>query len=193
MGCGERSPGILAACYSGATRLGWPPMVTPKIKKLAEAKAAVELLEESLAKELASLPSDYGFVSMEEFIAAVRAAGRSRRRAPDRPRAQKRRTRAKITEGTRAKVKKLVKSGKTGSQIAKSLRISVPSVQNIKKAIGLVKSAKKAARKPKMRRAKAKPVAAPKARSKRVAPKRPAAPESKPAEAPTGPAPAPSA
>jgi DNA-binding CsgD family transcriptional regulator len=37
-------------------------------------------------------------------------------------------------------VKKLVGAGKTGSEIAKSLGISLPSVQNIKKALGLVKS-----------------------------------------------------
>jgi len=52
----------------------------------------------------------------------------------------KRRKRAVITDQTRAEVKKLVESGKTGSQIAKTLGISLPSVQNIKKAIGLVKA-----------------------------------------------------
>jgi DNA-binding CsgD family transcriptional regulator len=37
-------------------------------------------------------------------------------------------------------VKKLVEGGKTGSQIAKALGISLPSVQNIKKSLGLVKA-----------------------------------------------------
>jgi hypothetical protein len=37
-------------------------------------------------------------------------------------------------------VKRLVESGKTGAQIARTLRISLPSVQNIKKALGLVKA-----------------------------------------------------
>jgi DNA-binding CsgD family transcriptional regulator len=36
-------------------------------------------------------------------------------------------------------VKKLVKAGKSGSQIAKAVGISLPSVQNVKKALGLVK------------------------------------------------------
>jgi hypothetical protein len=186
--------GILAACCKEPTHLNWLSMVTSKIKKLAEAKAAVELLEQSIAKELAALPSDYGFVSVEEFIIAVKAAGRSKRRGPGRRKVQKRRKRAKITEGTRAKVKKLVKAGKTGSQIAKALKISLPSVQNIKKALSLVKTAKKPVRKPKVLRAKAKRFAAPKVRVKRVSPKKSAAPESKPAEASAEPAPpAPSA
>ena len=51
----------------------------------------------------------------------------------------KRRKRAVITDVTRSGVKKLVEAGKTGSQISKSLGISLPSVQNIKKALGLVK------------------------------------------------------
>jgi hypothetical protein len=33
----------------------------------------------------------------------------------------------------------MVDSGKTGAQIAEALSISLPSVQNIKKALGLVK------------------------------------------------------
>ena len=44
-----------------------------------------------------------------------------------------------ITDETRAQVKKMVDAGKTGAEIAESLKISVPSVQNIKKALGLVK------------------------------------------------------
>jgi len=39
-------------------------------------------------------------------------------------------------------VKKLAKAGKTGSAIAEELGISLPSVQNIKKALGLVKARK---------------------------------------------------
>ena len=44
-----------------------------------------------------------------------------------------------ITDDTRAQVKKMVESDKTGAEIAKALGISLPSVQNIKKALGLVK------------------------------------------------------
>ena len=61
------------------------------------------------------------------------AGGRPKGRRP------KTRKRAKITDAIRAKVGKLVKAGQTGSQIAKALGISLPSVQNIKKALGLVR------------------------------------------------------
>jgi len=39
-------------------------------------------------------------------------------------------------------VKKMTEAGKTGSNIAAALKISLPSVQNIKKALGLVKARK---------------------------------------------------
>jgi len=68
--------------------------------------------------------------------------------------------RAKITAAVRATVKNLVKAGKSGAQIAKAAGISSASVQNIKKALGLVKTAKKAPRK-----AKAKPKAPARQRS----------------------------
>ena len=50
----------------------------------------------------------------------------------------RRRKRAKITDETREQVKKMVAEGKTGAEIAKTVGISLPSVQNIKKAAGLV-------------------------------------------------------
>lgn len=83
-----------------------------------------------------------------------------------------RRRRAKITDAVRTKVRKLVKAGKTGSQVANVLGISLPSVQNIKKALGLVKPAKKATSKPKARQAAAKPKVAPKAKKRRLVPKK---------------------
>jgi DNA-binding CsgD family transcriptional regulator len=53
-----------------------------------------------------------------------------------------RRKRATITDATRAEVKTMVEAGKTGAEIAAALGISPPSVQNIKKALGLVKAGK---------------------------------------------------
>ena len=41
---------------------------------------------------------------------------------------------------SKTEVKKLVEAKKTGAEIAKALGISLPSVQNIKKALGLVKA-----------------------------------------------------
>jgi hypothetical protein len=126
-------------------------MVTKQIKELEVTKAKMAALERSIAKrlnkELASLHGKYGFNSLQEFIKALKGASRggTRRKAPRGRSAKasgkaKRHKRSVITDETRAGVKKLVEAGKTGSQIAKSLGISLPSVQNIKKALGLVKA-----------------------------------------------------
>ena len=127
-------------------------MVISKIKRLAATREKLARLEKLIAtdlpKELVSLPEKYGFATAKEFIAAVKsAAGRRkpgrRGRKPGRPKktaVPKARKRAVITDAIRAKVQKLVKAGKPGSQIAKTAGISLPSVQNIKKALGLVKS-----------------------------------------------------
>ena len=99
---------------------------------------------------------------------------------------------AAITDAVRAEVKALVKAGKTGSQVAKALGISLPSVQNIKKALGLVRKSKKPARKPRISRTPAKRAAAPKIPKMRVPPKKSAAPESKPSQVSETSTPAPS-
>ena len=161
-------------------------MIISKIKELARAKAEAAQLEELIAlqleRELAGLHAEYGFDSVEIFIAAVRSANRGKTRRKKSAGIPKARRRAKITDATRAQVKKLVKSGKTGSQIAKALKISLPSVQNIKKALGLVKTAKKAVKTPQPRNARKK-AAPPKSRKRRVSAKTAAAPQSKPVEA----------
>lgn len=125
-------------------------MITNKLKAIEAAKAKIAALEKSIAtelnKELASLPAKYGFDSVKAFANAVKAAGAPGkvRPAAAKPAAVgKKRTRAVITDATRADVKKLVEAGKSGSAIAKTLKISLPSVQNIKKALGLVKARKK--------------------------------------------------
>jgi hypothetical protein len=123
-------------------------MVTKQIKELEAAKAKIVALEKAIAKklhkELASLPHKFGFSTLGHFLDALKASSGSRQKGrKGRPAKaaskSKRRKRAVINDETRASVKKLVESGKTGSQIAKSLGISLPSVQNIKKALGLVK------------------------------------------------------
>ncbi len=124
-------------------------MVTKQIKELEATKAKIVALEKTIArrlhKELAALHKSYGYSSLNDFVKALKAASGSRatgaKGRPSKGAAKaKRRRRAVITDATRTSVKKLVESGKTGSQIAKALRISLPSVQNIKKALGLVKA-----------------------------------------------------
>jgi hypothetical protein len=123
-------------------------MVTKQIKELEVTKAKIAALEKSIAKglhkELAVLHKTYGYATLNEFVKALKSASgparKARRAKPAKSASKaKRRKRAVITDETRAGVKKLVESGKTGSQIAKALGISLPSVQNIKKALGMVK------------------------------------------------------
>ena len=122
-------------------------MLTNKFKELEAARAKLADLEKAVAsqisKELAGLPAKYGFASVGAFVAAVtKAAGGRRGRKAGKAKAtapRKRRKRAVINDAKRAEVKKLVEAGKTGQEIAKTVGISLPSVQNIKKALGLVK------------------------------------------------------
>lgn len=129
-------------------------MVKNKFKELEAARAKLARLEQSVASELGGLPAKYGFDSAEAFARAVTAAaggrskgGRRRGRPPGPAKSgpakagpgRKRRKRSVITDETRAQVKKMVDGGKTGAEIARSVGISLPSVQNIKKALGLVK------------------------------------------------------
>ncbi len=121
--------------------------VIEKLKELKAAQAKMWELEKSiaaeLAKELSALPGKYGFNNVDAFIKAVKstAAGRRKAAAPKKAGA-KRRKRAVITAETKAQVKALAQAGKTGAEIAKAAGISLPSVQNIKKELGLVKARK---------------------------------------------------
>ena len=144
-------------------------MFNDQLAKLQKAKADLQQLESKISAEraaaLAKLPADFGFASLEDFIAALKdaaknggklkaKAGRGAKataaKAPKAPKAAVTKAvkvgkRAKITDETRAQVKLLSEQGKTGEEIAKALGISAPSVQNVKKALGLVKSRAKAA------------------------------------------------
>ncbi|MBC7366892.1 MAG: helix-turn-helix domain-containing protein [Undibacterium sp.] len=128
-------------------------MITDKIKELEATKAKIASLEKSIATqlqdELSQLPAQYGFATVQAFIKAVKAAAGGRRKkgkgkgkAAAKAGGAQKRTRATITDETRAELKKLAEAGKSGPEIAEALGISLPSVQNIKKALGLVKARK---------------------------------------------------
>jgi hypothetical protein len=127
-------------------------MVIEVVKELEAAKAKVAELEQSLEKELTQklsrLPYEFGFDDLASFIKALKGAAGARR-GPGRAKgakvakAGKRGKRARITPEIKAQVKALVNDEKTGAEIAKQLGISLPSVQNIKKELGLVKARKK--------------------------------------------------
>ena len=107
------------------------------------------VLEAKFNAQLAALPVQFGFKSAAEFIAAVKAAtgaggaavksaGKAKRGRP--AGVKRRRKRTKITAEIRSQVGDLVKAAKTNKEVAKSVGISEPSVQNIKKDLGLVKA-----------------------------------------------------
>jgi hypothetical protein len=127
------------------------PMVIEKIKQLTEYQTKVDALKKAIANQLShdlsSLHKKYGFETSLDLIQAIKASGGEKRRgrvakATSAP-GKKKRKRAKITPEMKQKLKSLVDAGKTGTVIAKSLGISLPSVQNIKKELGLVKARKK--------------------------------------------------
>lgn len=111
------------------------------LKRIATYKNRIAALEGRLFGELAKLPGKYGFSNAEDFVVAVKqASGKSPRAAKAGKRGRKRKARAVITDAVRAKVKSMVGAKKTSAAIAAELDISVPTVQNIKKALGLVKA-----------------------------------------------------
>jgi DNA-binding NarL/FixJ family response regulator len=136
-------------------------MQNEKLNELKAAQAKVEQLKQAIIDELASLPARYGFNSVEEFIKAVKAAidsgagKKSAKKAAGKPGRKpgkkaakaaapasepKSRKRGKITPELKEQVKLLVSEGKTTQAIASALKISAPSVQNVKKELGLVKA-----------------------------------------------------
>lgn len=132
-----------------------PPlnMITDKVKELEALKQKAAALEQQVAaeraRELAALPKEFGFDDPEAFIDAVIAATGGRRGRRGRPADARhprgrgtRHPRTKITDEIRQQVKKMTGAGKTGAEIAAAVDISLPSVQNIKKSLGLVKRRK---------------------------------------------------
>ncbi len=130
-------------------------MAIDKLKQLEAAKVRLAELQQAVAvqvrRELAGLPGKYGFDSVKDFVRAVveasagKAGKSGRAKVKSAAKAAKstgRRARAVITDAMRAEVKKLTEAGKTGSEIVAAVGISLPSVQNIKKALGLVKARK---------------------------------------------------
>lgn len=119
------------------------------LQALAAAKAKVQKLEQAVVakrnKALAKLHVQHGFDSIDSFIAALKSAagGRKAKAKAGAKATGGRRKRAIITPEVKAKVKAMSEAGKTGAEIAKATGISLPSVQNIKKELGLTKARKK--------------------------------------------------
>ncbi len=129
--------------------------------ELNDLRQKIAKLEAARDQDLRSAPALFGYKTAADFVkeigrvnqldvrvhgsassprvepaaSAQAALAASQSAAP-----KKKRTRAVITDATRAQVKKLVNQNRTAGEIAKAVGISMPSVQNIKKALGLVKA-----------------------------------------------------
>lgn len=122
------------------------PKLSTLQRRVAKLQAEIAKAESKQKAKLLELPKKYGFASIEAVIQALQSlSSRGRRGRPvgaTKPSRGKKRTRATITDAVRAEVKKMANAGKTGAEIARAVGISLPSVQNIKKAAGLVKARK---------------------------------------------------
>jgi uncharacterized protein YerC len=104
-------------------------------EQAAALAAKIEVQREANAKLLADkvtgLPAYLGVTDLAAVLKLVRKAGKpAGKRTP-------------ITDAQKAKVVELAKSGKTGAEIESATGLSSSSVQNIKKAAGLVTTRKK--------------------------------------------------
>jgi hypothetical protein len=126
------------------------------LSALQAAESQVQALRQKAASErtqlLAGLHAQCGFASRQELIdALVGLGGPGRRGAAKASTAKsgggsggtKKRRRARITNELRNDVIKAIQAGDAGGAIAKRFSISSQTVQNIKKAAGLVKARKK--------------------------------------------------
>ena len=114
-------------------------MPSNKLKEIAAYKAKIAALEKAVAaeqlKKLSGLHKEVGLASTADLIAALQGLKKSSRKSAPKRKGK----RAKITAAIKAEVGKAVKAGKKGAEIASQFSISIPSIQNIKTELGLVK------------------------------------------------------
>ena len=126
---------------------------------LQRAEAAVQQLRQKAASQrvahLKRLHSAFGFSSRVELIDALMAvdgAGRHGGRRTAKaggtaaPAAARKSKRARVTPEMKSEIIKALKAGGPGGAVAKGFGVSSQTVQNIKKAAGLVKARKKASK-----------------------------------------------
>lgn len=122
-------------------------MLSKKLKELQAARDRLASLEKTIEAELAALPAQFGFESAQAFADAVVKASASGarparktggRKAAAKPKGT--RKRSVVTDELRNQVKQLAEAGQTGAQIKAATGLSLPTIQNIKKAFGMVKS-----------------------------------------------------
>lgn len=116
-----------------------------KFTELQSLRKQIARLEKGVVKQqkkLLALPGKYGFRTVGDFVAALKSAASAAGVKSEQGNIKGAGKRAKITPEIKAQVKTAVAEGKTAGEIATKLGISVPSVANIKKELGLVKKRK---------------------------------------------------
>ena len=101
-----------------------------RLKTEADAQANARTAE--VKRLVDSLPGMFGVATVGEVVAIIKKAVKV-------PGAGRKRT---ITDETKAKVIEMVNARHTGEEISAALNISIPSIQAIKKAAGLVRAHK---------------------------------------------------
>ena len=120
------------------------------VKALEKARKAVEKLEKEMSRNLSSLPKKLGFDSMADFIAALQeidggsGSGSNKRGRPDDPSKSSSRKRkgGKVTAEIGRKAEKMFEAHKTAREVAEAVGLSLPTVNLIKKRLGLVNKRK---------------------------------------------------
>ena len=122
-------------------------MLAEKLKELQAARDRLASLEKTIEAELAALPAQFGFDSAQAFADAVVKASASGSRVPRKAGGRKAaakpqgaRKRSVVTDELRTQVKQLAEAGQTGAQIKAATGLSLPAIQNIKKAFGVANS-----------------------------------------------------
>ncbi len=132
-------------------------MLSSKIKELADYKAKIVELEKSVLEEreaaLSRAHTDLGFASRTDLIKALKALEKAGPKKRGRKKGAKtaaapaekkgRRKRTTITPELRDSILAAVKEGGTGAAVAKRFGVSLPTVQNIKRAAGLTRAGDK--------------------------------------------------
>lgn len=115
--------------------------VTELEKQIAEKNAEIANLEaqavaarEAAAKDqndkINALPAHFGVENLDAVMKLIRKSQKG---------VVGRKSRSKVTDEIRARVIELSKEGKTGSEVSKTVGLSLPTIQAIRKAGGLVK------------------------------------------------------
>jgi hypothetical protein len=129
-------------------------MLNKKLKEISLYKAKIAALEKSILAErqskLKKLQSDLGYGSTADLIEALRsingaAPSASRGKASAAPAGgpgRKRRKRAKVTDEMRQGMVTALRGGGKAADVAKQFGVSIPTVQNVKRAAGLTRGSK---------------------------------------------------